>query len=258
MQVLSADRSAFEWYLTCCSNVVWSGSDLKDTKYQVFAAHVPPFESHDAAACVIDAMPPRVVGALLFEQLGWLDKFGALRREPDVLPFDPNGVATKSAGAQLFWATVSASVCGVPPPDARLPWGLQAGTGWTLTRVAPGVPARVPPPCGSLFLWWPIAATWTLTPKNVRHERVVAADAAGARHAPCTLASVALPAVLNPWAAATASMDGMTAELSESVPGLGTHAHSHGYGYGYSHGYYSPTHASSAAMSSGTESWMEP
>ena len=73
-------------------------------------------------------MSPRVIGALLCHGLGWLHESGALRREPDVLPFG-GGVASTSEGAQTFWAAVSAVVCGAPPSDARLPWGLLACEG---------------------------------------------------------------------------------------------------------------------------------
>ena len=193
--MLSRERSPFEWYLSCCSNQVWGGGDPEDVKYTFLAMHAPHFESHDAAARVIDAMPPRVVGALLCDGLGWLHPSGALRREPDVLPFG-RGVASTSAGAQTFWAAVSASVRGAPPPDAALPWGLLACEGWSLVRSAGGVPERVPAPCGSCFLWWPPATVALLTPANVRRERVVAADAAGVRRVQRTLDMAALPDVL--------------------------------------------------------------
>ena len=96
------------------------GGDPGNVKYGSFATHALPFETHDAAAHMIDAMTPRVVGALLCDGVGWLHPSGALRREPDVLPFG-RGVASTSAGAQPCWAAVSASVCGAPSPDAPLP-----------------------------------------------------------------------------------------------------------------------------------------
>ena len=129
-----------------CSNQVWGGGDPRDVKYERFAAHAPPFDSHDAAARVIDAMPPRLVGALLRHGLGWLHDSGALRREPDVLPLG-GGVASTSAGAQTFRVAVNASVCGAPPPDTRLPWGLLACKGW----YAPGSWCTAPAACLSAF-----------------------------------------------------------------------------------------------------------
>ena len=216
-QVLSRERSPFAWFMSCCTNRVWGGGDSRDTKYEAFATHVPPFDSHDAAARVIDAMSPRMLGALLCDELGWLDRSGALRREPDVLPSGVGGVASVSNGAQRFWAAVSASACGVPPPDARMPWPHVACVGWCLVHGAAGVPERVPPPCGPLNLWWPNATIGLLTPKKVRQERVLAADAAGARRVRCRLDAAALPDVLDPCLEGDSDVDWVFEESSESM-----------------------------------------
>jgi hypothetical protein len=191
---------------------VWSlSADVPDDTFKAFATRVSPFPSLHDAARVVDAMPPRALGALLCVELGWLERDGALRRQPDCQPFEGTCEASVSASARRFWA-----LCRQADPAAPAArWSSHAPPGWALLVETGGTAAAVEPDCGSLPLLWSSTTLSALTKRCEYRARLVTALDVGPRRSRASTLDAA-PAVLDARAVASFADRAL---LSEMTPG---------------------------------------